>query len=109
MELTLITIFIGIMALAEVTCAIVALKNKTVAKNVANMQESLLNYQKANTMLTEQLHQERTTYLNERTTYENNRQLLTTEIALLKQELQRAKDEGFKVRPEMETEVEVEL
>ncbi len=102
MELTLITIFIGIMALAEVTCAIVALKNKTVAKNVANMQESLLNYQKANTMLTEQLH-------NERTTYANNRQLLTVEIGLLKQELQRAKDEGFKVRPELETEVEVEV
>lgn len=102
MELTLITIFIGIMALAEVTCAIVALKNKTVTKTVANMQDSLLNYQKANTSLTEQLREERKTYAN-------NRQLLTTEIAILKQELQRAKDEGFKVRPELETEVEVEV
>ena len=102
MELTLITIFIGFMALAEVTCAIVAIKNKTVAKNVENMQESLLNYQKANTLLTEQLS-------NERKTYANNRQLLTVEIGLLKQEHQREKNEGVKVRPELETEVEVEV
>ncbi len=102
MEFLLITIFVGIVALAEVVCAIIAIKNKSMTNAVENMQQSLLNYQKANTMLTEQLN-------NERKTYVDNRKLMTIEIGLLKQELQRAKDEGFKVRPELEQEVEVEL
>lgn len=102
MEFLLITIFVGIVALAEVVCAIIAIKNRSMTHAVENMQQSLLNYQKANTMLTEQLN-------NERKTYVENRKLMTIEIGLLKQELQRAKDEGFKVRPELEQEVEVEL
>ena len=102
MELTLIAIFLGIIALAEAICAVIAIKNKTMTNAIENMQQSLLNYQKANTMLTEQLN-------NERKTYVENRKLMTVEIGRLKQELQRAKDEGFKVRPELEQEVEVEV
>ena len=102
MELTFIVICLSVIALAESICTILQINRKVMEKSITNLQEVCLNNQKQCTQLSEQLR-------DERKLYTQNRQLMTAEIALLKQELQRAKDAGFEVRPELQTEVEVEV
>ena len=102
MELTFIAIFLGIIAVAESICTILQINRKVMEKSITNLQEVCLNNQKQCTQLSEQLRDERKTYME-------NRKVMTIEIGLLKQELARAKKEGFQVRPELETEVEVDV
>lgn len=103
MEMTLICIFLGIIALAEWVCCYFNFKAAKRVDVINNLQKSLNNQAEQLIIVNRQLQ-------DERETYKQNRTLMLSEIAALKLELEKAKKAGYVIEtPGMNDTIEVSL